>query len=196
MSWFYYGNFRSEFYFDILIKVIRPNVNHKKWLSRAGKIRFYGEWKPVLLQASPGERCASHNFMLPVTLRSQSVCLTLYLIVHQIKQIMERKMLKYIQVQLYSVLLFFLWQHNYTLENHMFLEWLWLWVGFLRNLHLIKSKRSIFRSSCKFYRKLFLTTSLAAAVLHLYVFFSKCITVQSRFSNTRKMELFVTNVKS
>ena len=91
---------------------------------------------------------------------------------------------------------FFLWQHNYTLENHMFLEWLWLWVGFLRNLHLIKSKRSIFWSSCKFYRKLFLTTSFAAAVLHLYVFFSKCITVQSRFSNTRKMELFVTNVKS
>ena len=52
---------------------------------RAGKIRFSGERKFVLLKASSGDRCAPHNFVLPVTLRSKSVCLTIYLTVHQIK---------------------------------------------------------------------------------------------------------------
>ena len=61
---------------------------------KAGKIRFSGERKFVLLKANSGERCAPHNFALLVTLQSKSVCLTVYLTVHQIKYIMKRKMLK------------------------------------------------------------------------------------------------------
>ena len=46
---------------------------------RVGKIRFFRERKSVLLKASSREHCAPRNFVLLVTLRSKSVCLTVYL---------------------------------------------------------------------------------------------------------------------
>ena len=52
---------------------------------RAGKIRFSGERNSVLLKASSGARCTPRNFVLIVTLLGTSVCLTLYLTVHQMK---------------------------------------------------------------------------------------------------------------
>ena len=50
---------------------------------RAGKICFFGERKSVHLIASSGEHCVPRNFVLFVTLRSKSVCFTVYLTVHQ-----------------------------------------------------------------------------------------------------------------
>ena len=41
----------------------------------AGKIRFSGEQKSVLLKASSGEHCAPRNFVLLVTLRGMYKCL-------------------------------------------------------------------------------------------------------------------------
>ena len=52
---------------------------------RAGKIRFLGERNSVLFKASPGTRCASRKFVLLVTLRGTSVCLTVYLTMYQMK---------------------------------------------------------------------------------------------------------------
>ena len=52
---------------------------------RAGKISFSGERNSVLLKASSEARCAPRNFVLIVTLRGTSVCLTMYLTVHQMK---------------------------------------------------------------------------------------------------------------
>ena len=52
---------------------------------RAGKIRYSGERNSVLLKASSGACCAPCNFVLIVTLRGTSVCLTMYLTLHQMK---------------------------------------------------------------------------------------------------------------
>ena len=43
---------------------------------RAGKIRFSGEQRAMILKASSGERCAPHKLVLLVTLQSKSGCLT------------------------------------------------------------------------------------------------------------------------
>ena len=58
--------------------------------------------KSVLLKTSSGERCAPRNFVLLLTLVSTRVRLIVYLAVYQMRLIMERLMLKQIQVQLYS----------------------------------------------------------------------------------------------
>ena len=55
------------------------------WSNRAGKIRFSGARKSVLLKLSSRERCAPHNFVLPVTLQGTCVRFIVYLIVHQMK---------------------------------------------------------------------------------------------------------------
>ena len=53
--------------------------------NRAGKIRFSGERNSVLLKTSSGASYAPHNFVLTVTLQHASVCLTVYLAMHQMK---------------------------------------------------------------------------------------------------------------
>ena len=54
------------------------------------KIRFSGARKFVFLKAGSGECCATHNFVHFVTLRGTSVCLIMYLVVHQMKYVMKR----------------------------------------------------------------------------------------------------------
>ena len=61
---------------------------------RTRKNRFSGERNSVLLKTSSGARSAPRNFVLLVTLRGTSVCLTVYLTVHQMKQTIEGKMFK------------------------------------------------------------------------------------------------------
>ena len=56
---------------------------------RAGKIRFFGAWKSVPLKASSGKR-APQNFVHFATFRGTQVHLIVYLIMHQIKYLMER----------------------------------------------------------------------------------------------------------
>ena len=57
---------------------------------RAGKVRFSGARKFVFLKASSGEPCAPPNFVHLVTLRGTRVHLIMYLVVHQLKYVMER----------------------------------------------------------------------------------------------------------
>ena len=52
---------------------------------RAGKIRFSGARKSVLLKPSSGERCTPRNFVLLVTLEGTRSHLTVYLVMHQMK---------------------------------------------------------------------------------------------------------------
>ena len=56
----------------------------------AGKIRFSGARKSVLLKTSLGEHCAPRNFVHLVTLRGTDVRLIVYLVVHQMKYVTER----------------------------------------------------------------------------------------------------------
>ena len=51
----------------------------------AGKIRFSGTQKSVLLKASSGECCAPHNFVLLLTLGGTCICLIVYIAVYQMK---------------------------------------------------------------------------------------------------------------
>ena len=57
---------------------------------RAGKTRFSGTRKSVLLKASSGERCVPYNFGLLVMLGGAHVHFIVYLTVHQMKCIMEK----------------------------------------------------------------------------------------------------------
>ena len=57
---------------------------------RAGKIRFSGAQKPMLINANSGEHCAPCNFVHLLTLQFTHVHRIVYLIVHQIKYVMER----------------------------------------------------------------------------------------------------------
>ena len=57
---------------------------------RAAKISFAGARKPVLIKASSGKRCAPRNFVQLVTLRDTHVRLIVYLVVHQMKYVMEK----------------------------------------------------------------------------------------------------------
>ena len=59
-------------------------------LPRAGQIKFSGARKSVLLKASSGERCAPRNFVHLVTLQVTHVCFIMYLVMYQMKCIMER----------------------------------------------------------------------------------------------------------
>ena len=61
--------------------------------NRAGKIRFSGKRNSVLLKTSSGARCTPCNFVPLVTLRRTSICLTVYLIVHQMKETIKEKCL-------------------------------------------------------------------------------------------------------
>ena len=73
---------------NILLKV---NIsNYVEHLIRAGKIRFSGTRKSVLLKASSGERCAPRNFVHLATLEGTRVLPIVYLAVHHMKYIMER----------------------------------------------------------------------------------------------------------
>ena len=56
----------------------------------AGKIRFAGARKSVLLKASSGERSAPRNFVHLVTWQGMHVRLIMYLVVHQMKYVTER----------------------------------------------------------------------------------------------------------
>ena len=58
--------------------------------SRVEKISFSGAQKSMLLKASSGERCATHNFVHLVTLQGTRVHLKVYLVMHQMKYVMER----------------------------------------------------------------------------------------------------------
>ena len=51
----------------------------------AGKIRFSGTLKSMLLKASPGECFAPCNFVLLVTLRGSHVHLIVYLTMYEMK---------------------------------------------------------------------------------------------------------------
>ena len=57
---------------------------------RAGKMRFSGARKSVPLKASTGERCAPRNFVHLVALQGTCVQLNVYLVVQQMKYVMER----------------------------------------------------------------------------------------------------------
>ena len=66
---------------------IRPGID----LPMVGKIgRFSGARKSVLVKAGSGEHCATSNFVHFVTLRGTCVCLIMYLVVHQMKYVVER----------------------------------------------------------------------------------------------------------
>ena len=54
-------------------------------MGRAGKIRFSGTQKSMLLKASSGECCAPRNFGLLMMLGGTCVYLIMYLIVYQMK---------------------------------------------------------------------------------------------------------------
>ena len=56
-----------------------------KNILRAGKNRFSGTQKSVLLKASSGKCCVPHNFVVLVTLGGTHVCLIVSLAVHQMK---------------------------------------------------------------------------------------------------------------
>ena len=81
-KWFLFTNC-VHFFLDFEQNKQKHHSNKTRY--KAGKISFSGERKSVLLKASSGESCAPRNFVLLVTLRSKSVCLTGYLTVHQIK---------------------------------------------------------------------------------------------------------------
>ena len=57
---------------------------------RAWKIRFSGVQKSALLKASSGESFVPHNFVHLVTSRGTCVHLNVYLVVYQMKYVMER----------------------------------------------------------------------------------------------------------
>ena len=57
------------------------------WMCRAGKNRFSGKRKSVLLKASSGECYAPRSFLLLVTLEAKHVGLNMYLTVYQMKWI-------------------------------------------------------------------------------------------------------------
>ena len=58
--------------------------------SRAGKVRSSGARKSVLLKASSGGHCAPQNVVHLATFRGTRVHLIVYLVVHQMKYLMER----------------------------------------------------------------------------------------------------------
>ena len=58
-------------------------------LDRTRKIRFSGAQKSILLKASSGKRCAPGNFVQLVNLRGTHPCLIVYLVMQQMKYIME-----------------------------------------------------------------------------------------------------------
>ena len=70
-------------YTSVLVLSFLWNLGNSNTL-RAGKIRFSGAQKSVLLKESPGECCAPHNFVYLVTLRGTCVHLIMWLTVHQI----------------------------------------------------------------------------------------------------------------
>ena len=70
-------------YTSVLVLSFLWNLRNSNTL-RAGKIKFSGAQKYVLLKESPGECCAPHNFVHLVTLRGTCVCLIMWLTVHQI----------------------------------------------------------------------------------------------------------------
>ena len=76
----------------IFISYVQRIVSMLKNLikNRAGKIRFSGARKSVLLKASSGERCAPQNVVHVATFRGTRVYLIVYLVVHQMKYHMER----------------------------------------------------------------------------------------------------------
>ena len=57
---------------------------------KAGKIRFSGAQKSMLFKAKSGERCVPCNSVHLVTLCGTCVCLTVYLIVHEMEYVMDR----------------------------------------------------------------------------------------------------------
>ena len=71
-------------------KIHRASRDTKYNPDMAGKIRFSGAQKFVLVKASSGERWVSCNFVHLMTLRGTDVYLIIYLFVHQMKQVMER----------------------------------------------------------------------------------------------------------
>ena len=74
-------------------RLINPSKSEVSLFSkhyRAGKIRFSGAWKSVLLKTSSGERCAPQNFVHLATFRGTRAHFIVYLVVHQMKYLMER----------------------------------------------------------------------------------------------------------
>ena len=49
---------------DEKLAILEFKYQNKKWYNRAGKVRFSGTQKSVLLEASPGECCVPHHFVL------------------------------------------------------------------------------------------------------------------------------------
>ena len=58
--------------------------------TRTGRIRIFGARNSVLLKANSGERCAPQNFVQLATFRGTQAHLIVYLVVHQMKHLMER----------------------------------------------------------------------------------------------------------
>ena len=69
------------------IFVVYRQTLHK---NRAGNIRVFGARKSVLLKASSGERRTPQNFVHLAIFRGIQGHLIVYLVVHQIKYLMER----------------------------------------------------------------------------------------------------------
>ena len=74
-------------------RLINPSISEVSLFSkhyRAGKIRFSGARKSVLLKTSSGECCAPQNFVHLATFRGTRAHFIVYLVVHQMKYLMER----------------------------------------------------------------------------------------------------------
>ena len=71
---------------DNTFLTILPQWNTRETQThRAGKIRFSGAQKSVLVKASSGERCVPRNFGHLKTLQGTRIHLIVYLLMHQIK---------------------------------------------------------------------------------------------------------------
>ena len=85
-------NFELKYQLSSQLKISSHSIWILQWFrtqyrycldnTRAGRIRFSGARKSVLLKASSGERCAPRNFVHLVILRDTRVPLILYLVVY------------------------------------------------------------------------------------------------------------------
>ena len=85
MIWYWYLCFKNHWMLTSISLSLLGIAN-----TRAGKIRFSGAQKSVLLKVNSGDLCAPHNFLHLVPLQGACVHLIVYLVIHQMKYVMER----------------------------------------------------------------------------------------------------------
>ena len=103
---------------------INPGID----LPMVGKIGCLVQ-ESLLIKAGSGEHCANSNFVHFVTLRGTCVCLIMYLVVHQMKYVVERSISAIIFC---NFLMYGLKSYprkgNPDLPSHrkLYITWLWL----------------------------------------------------------------------